>query len=71
MLAPAGTPKPIVDKLNKAAVDALNQPDVKKQLAGLGAIVVGDSPDQFRKFLAEDKTRWADVIQKGHVSVEQ
>jgi tripartite-type tricarboxylate transporter receptor subunit TctC len=68
MLAPAGTPKPIIDKLNKAAVDALSKPDVREQLAQLGAVVVADSPDHFRQFLIEDKARWAEVIKKGNVT---
>ncbi|ARP84792.1 Bug family tripartite tricarboxylate transporter substrate binding protein [Bordetella genomosp. 9] len=69
MLAPAGTPKPIVDKLNKAAVEALAKPEVREQLAQLGAVVVADSPEHFRQFLIEDKARWADVIKKGNVTV--
>jgi tripartite-type tricarboxylate transporter receptor subunit TctC len=68
MLAPAGTPKTIVDKLNKAAVDALGKPEVREQLAQLGAVVVADSPEHFRQFLIEDKARWADVIKKGNVT---
>lgn len=67
MLAPAGTPKDIVKTLNKAAVDALNRPDVRKQIADLGAVVVGDSPEQFRQFLIEDKARWEQVIRQGNV----
>lgn len=67
MLAPAGTPKDIVKTLNKAAVDALNRPEVRKQIADLGAVVVGDSPEQFRQFLIEDKARWEQVIRQGNV----
>ncbi|OZI21579.1 ABC transporter substrate-binding protein [Bordetella genomosp. 9] len=70
MLAPAGTPKAIVDKLNKAAVDALAKPAVREQLAQLGAVVVADSPAHFRQFLIEDKARWADVIRKGNVTAD-
>jgi tripartite-type tricarboxylate transporter receptor subunit TctC len=70
MLAPAGTPKPIIDKLNKAAVEALHKPEVRKQLAQLGAVMVADSPEHFRQFLIEDKTRWAEVIKKGNVTAE-
>jgi tripartite-type tricarboxylate transporter receptor subunit TctC len=70
MLAPAGTPKAIVDKLNKAATEALHKPEVQKQLASLGARVVADTPEQFTKFLIEDKARWAEVIKKGNVKGE-
>lgn len=70
MLAPAGTPKAIVDKLNAAAVKALQQPEVREQLAKLGAQVIGDSPEEFREFLKADKARWAEVIKAGNVKPE-
>ena len=70
VLAPAGTPKPIVDKLNKSALDALAQPEVREQLGALGSVVIGDSPDAFRQFLINDKQRWAQVIKLGNVTPE-
>jgi tripartite-type tricarboxylate transporter receptor subunit TctC len=70
MLAPAGTPKEIVDKLNQAASAALAKPEVREQLKQLGAQVIGDSPDEFRKFLIADKERWAEVIKHGNVKPE-
>jgi tripartite-type tricarboxylate transporter receptor subunit TctC len=70
MLAPAGTPKEIVAKLNKAAVAAISAPEVKEQLKQLGAQVIGDSPEEFRKFLVADKARWASVIKHGNVKPE-
>jgi len=69
-LAPAGTSAAIVGKLNHAAVDALNKPEVRDQLSKLGAFVIGDTPDEFRKFLIADKQRWADVIKQGGVKGE-
>lgn len=70
MLAPAGTPKPIVDKLNQAANAALANPEVRQQLASLGALVDGGTPEQFSQFLVQDRARWADVIKKGNVKGE-
>jgi tripartite-type tricarboxylate transporter receptor subunit TctC len=70
MLAPAGTPKAIIDKLNQASTAALHKPEVQKQLAELGARVVADTPEHFRQFLIEDKIRWATVIKKGNVKGE-
>jgi len=70
MLAPAGTPAEVVDKLNKAAVAALSDPQVKAQLDRLGAQVIGDSPENFRSFLVADKERWANVIKQGNVKPE-
>lgn len=70
LLAPAGTPKPIVDKLNVALVQALNLPDVQKRLKELGAISVGDKPDQFKAFLIKDQDRWAKVIEASGIKAE-
>lgn len=70
MLAPAGTPPEIINKLNKAAVAALSDPQVKEQLNKLGAQVIGDSPEEFRQFLIADKERWANVIKLGNVKPE-
>ena len=63
LLAPAGTPKAIVNRLNKELLNALNQPEVQKRLKELGAVAVGDSPEQFRAFLEKDQVRWAKVIE--------
>lgn len=70
MLAPVGTPPAVVNKLNKAAVAALSDPQVKDQLNKLGAQVIGDSPQEFRDFLVTDKERWASVIKQGNVTPE-
>jgi tripartite-type tricarboxylate transporter receptor subunit TctC len=68
MLAPAKTPTPVIDKLNAAMVKALNDPEVQKQLENLGAVTVGDSPTEFRRYLEEDKSRWAQVIDAAKIS---
>lgn len=70
MLAPAGTPREIVDKLNNAAVTAMAKPEVREQLKKLGGQVVGGTPDDFRKFLIADKQRWMSVIKQGNIKPE-
>jgi len=54
LLAPAGTPAPIVARLNQAAVAALDDPEVKKRLTDLGYEIVGGSPDQLKALIARD-----------------
>ncbi|WP_241081721.1 Bug family tripartite tricarboxylate transporter substrate binding protein [Achromobacter xylosoxidans] len=70
MLAPPATPEAIVDKLNRAANEALADPAVRQQLASLGALADGGTPQQFSQFLVQDRKRWADVIKKGNVKGE-
>ena len=62
MVAPAHTPPPIIDALNKAALAAMKDPDVASKLASQGAILSGDTPDQFRAFIASETIKWAKVI---------
>lgn len=70
MVAPAGTPKEIVAKLNASVKKALSLPEVRQQLKDLGAQVIGDSPEEFRKFLVADKERWTTVITQGNIKPE-
>ena len=62
MVAPAGTPPAVVAKLNRAAVEALHSDDVKKRLNPLGAILVGDTPEEFAAFITREKEKWAAVV---------
>jgi tripartite-type tricarboxylate transporter receptor subunit TctC len=71
MVAPAGTPAPIVAALNRIATEALQDPTVKEKLAVQGAIVVGDSPEHFHAFLESEIARWAKVIKDAGVTTEK
>lgn len=71
MVAPAGTPAPVVTALHKAAVDALRDPDVISKLSSQGATLVGNTPDQFRAFIASETKKWAAVIKEAGVPVRQ
>ena len=62
ILAPAGTPKPIVDMLNAAIVSALKRPDMKERMAAHGAEVIGSTPQAFASFMRSDLVKWAKVV---------
>jgi tripartite-type tricarboxylate transporter receptor subunit TctC len=64
ILAPAGTPAPIIDKISTAANSALKDPDVMKQLAIQGLDAKGGSPQDFASFIKSETERWARVIHK-------
>jgi len=70
MLAPAGTPVPVVQKIHEAMNAALAKPEVKERLRGLGAVVVGNNPAEFRAFLVKDKERWQQVIKAANIQPE-
>ena len=71
MVAPAKTPPAVVAALNKAAVEAMKDPAVVEKLASQGAILVGDTPDQFRAFIASETKKWAGVIKDAGVHTEK
>jgi len=62
MVAPGGTPPAIVAALNKITTTALADPSVKEKLAEQGLTTVGNSPEQFRDYIAAETAKWAKVI---------
>ena len=71
ILAPAGTPKPIVDKFNAELVKILNKPDVHKQLTEtLGMDLAASSPEQLQKFVAGEMDRWGKVVKSNNVRAD-
>ena len=62
ILAPAGTPRPIVARLNAAIVKALQSPDMKAKYAAIGNDVAYSTPEEFGAFIAEETSRWSNVI---------
>ncbi|MGA8900393.1 Bug family tripartite tricarboxylate transporter substrate binding protein [Bradyrhizobium sp.] len=71
MVAPAGTPAPIVERLNQIATEAMHDPDVKEKLAIQGATLAGDSPAHFHAFIESEIARWAKVIKDAGVVTEK
>jgi tripartite-type tricarboxylate transporter receptor subunit TctC len=63
VLAPVGTPADIVQKINGDVIAVIKQPKVKEQFIGLGAQLVGNSPDQFAAEVQSDIPKWARVVQ--------
>jgi tripartite-type tricarboxylate transporter receptor subunit TctC len=62
MLAPAGTPAPIVARLHGALVKVLAQPEVKKKLAEQGAEACSEKPEQFAAFIRSETAKWSKVV---------
>jgi tripartite-type tricarboxylate transporter receptor subunit TctC len=62
LMAPAGTPKAIVDKLNAGVNKIIKRPDVVKLWADQGALPISMTPEEFDKFLRGDIAKWADVV---------
>jgi tripartite-type tricarboxylate transporter receptor subunit TctC len=71
MIAPAATPPAIVAALNKITTTALADPAVKEKLADQGLTTVGDTPDQFRAFIASETAKWAKVIKDAGIETSK
>jgi tripartite-type tricarboxylate transporter receptor subunit TctC len=71
MVAPAGTPAPIVERLNQIVTEAMRDPVVKEKLAVQGAELIGDSPEHFHAFMESEIARWAKVIKDAGVVIEK
>lgn len=70
LMAPAGTPRDLVMKLNTEALKALNSPDVRDKLMAQGLIPAPMSPEQLGQFIREDYERWARVIKAANVKLD-
>jgi tripartite-type tricarboxylate transporter receptor subunit TctC len=64
LMAPTGTPKPIVDKLNAAVNVAIKRPEIVKLWADQGAVPMSMTPEEFDKFLRGDIVKWAEVVKR-------
>jgi tripartite-type tricarboxylate transporter receptor subunit TctC len=71
MFAPAATPREVVIKINADLVKVLNSPELKDKLLELGAEPMPGTPEAMRKFLQEDRDRWAKVVKEHNIKVEQ
>jgi tripartite-type tricarboxylate transporter receptor subunit TctC len=70
MVAPAGTPAPVVARLHAATVAALNDSEVKAKLASLGVTLVGNTPEVFAAYIRSETDKWAQVVKAAGIVSE-
>jgi tripartite-type tricarboxylate transporter receptor subunit TctC len=70
LMAPAGTPRAVIEKLHDALVRALNDPRVKDNLAKQGAEVVASSPDEYDQFNRAEIAKWVRVVTQAGIAPE-
>ena len=67
---PAGTPKPVVDKVHADVLKALQHPDTKKRMLDSGIVAVWSTPEQFLAFQKAEIQKWAKVIKDANIRIE-
>lgn len=66
--APAGTPIPVVTKLNQTIVNAARHPETNQRLVSIGADVVGNTPAEFSRFIKSEHEKWAQIVKVSRAS---
>jgi len=69
LVAPAGTPKAIVDRLHAEVVKAVKSPRIQ-QLRQRGMRIVGDTPQQFGELIVAERKKWGEIIRSAHITVQ-
>jgi tripartite-type tricarboxylate transporter receptor subunit TctC len=70
VVVPAGTPQPIIDKLNAAFGESMKPPETRALLAKLGADIKIGTPDEFRKMLAAELALWSGVVKAANIQAD-
>ncbi|MGE8398207.1 MAG: Bug family tripartite tricarboxylate transporter substrate binding protein, partial [Comamonas sp.] len=70
LIAPKGTPKDVIDKLNQAMNAAFDKPEVQQAYAKLGAVSQKNTPQDFSQFIAKEVQTWAPVVKASGATVD-
>jgi len=70
LLAPAGTPRPVVDRLNAESVKVMATPETRASLGAMGGEPAGSTPEQTAEFLRAEYARWGKVIRAANIKAE-
>ena len=70
LVAPAGTPRPVIDRLNEALRAALASDEVKKQLALDGTEITPGTPEDYADFIDKDERKWSELVKASGVEPE-
>jgi tripartite-type tricarboxylate transporter receptor subunit TctC len=67
MLAPAGAPRAVIDRLNHEIVRIMRLPDIRERLLVMGVEPIGSTPDELGRHLAGEINQWSDIVQRRHI----
>jgi tripartite-type tricarboxylate transporter receptor subunit TctC len=70
VIGPAGLPGPVVARLHEAFVKILNQPEMRERIVADGSEPVGNTPDEFRRFMRADLDKWAKLVKESGAKLD-
>ncbi len=70
LFAPAGTPRPVIDRVHREVVEILKTAEMQKRMAADGADGVGNTPVEFAAYVKAESARWAEVIKKSNIKAD-
>jgi len=70
LLAPAGTPDAMIERLQQSARKAMQTPEVLQRWAGLGGVPGGQTPAEYDAFIAQERKHWARIVKAAGLSLE-
>ena len=70
LLAPAGTPRDVIDAVHRAVVQAIRDPELLKRFDADGVVPVGNNPAEFEKLISTEIRQWADVVRKANIKAD-
>ena len=69
-MAPLGTPRPVIDKLNAAIERALHAEDVRRKFAALGIEAVGGPPEAFARHIRAESEKWGRLVKAANIRLD-
>jgi tripartite-type tricarboxylate transporter receptor subunit TctC len=70
LVAPAKTPRPVIERLNAETVRALQSPDLQERFGNLGARLVGNTPAEFGKFIVAERAKWEKIVRGANIKLQ-
>jgi tripartite-type tricarboxylate transporter receptor subunit TctC len=70
ILAPAGTPRPIIQRLNAELTKMMQAPEIRERLAAMGTDPLTSTPEELGAYIKQEMARWGDVIRKANLHAE-
>ncbi|SKA34136.1 Tripartite-type tricarboxylate transporter, receptor component TctC [Enhydrobacter aerosaccus] len=70
ILAPAGTPQPVIARLNEAVRTVLADPELQKKFVGFGCIAMASTPEEFAAMIGAEVPKWREIVETGHITTQ-